>query len=281
MTLSTTPYERRYREALLNLMFYSRRTHIHLDWHKVGQWLDLPEVCVRIVWLKDNAIGFMGVSMPVNQAAWIRLLALHHYRDPALILRLLWDEIQPQLNVIDLHHVGILAINQWLDELMPLPGFIHGEDVVTLFRAGGELPALTPNHVRLRDAYLEDLPNIVALDHTAFVPPWQMSTEELRQALRIAASATIATLDNRVVGYQISTRHHTSGHLARLAVAPDVQGQRIGAALLDDLIRRFSRRGVRTITVNTQRTNIHSQRLYERYGFHRNGYDLPVWLGSV
>jgi ribosomal-protein-alanine N-acetyltransferase len=281
MTLVTTPYERRHRETLLNLMFYSRRTHIHLDWHKVGQWLDLPDVYIRIVWLKDNAIGFMGVSMPVNQAAWIRVMALHHYREPRLILRLLWDEIQPQLTMSHAHQVGVLAINQWLEDLMPLPGFTHQDDVVTLFRAGGDVPPLTQQHVRLHDAYLEDLPNLVALDHAAFLPPWQMSTEELRQALRIAASATLATLDNRVVGYQISTRHHTNGHLARLAVAPDMQGQRIGSALLDDLIRRFSRRGVRTITVNTQRTNRQSQRLYERYGFHRNGYDLPVWLSHV
>lgn len=281
MTLFTTPYERRHREALLNLMFYSRRTHIHLDWHKVGQWLDLPDVCIRIAWQGDNAIGFMGVSMPVHQSAWIRLLALHHYREPRLIVRLLWDEIQPQLNTLPVRQVGVLSMNQWLEDLMPLPGFTYQEDVVTLFRAGGELPLLAQQHVQLRDAYLEDLQPIVALDHAAFLPPWQMSSEELRQALRIAASATLAIVEDRVVGYQISTRHHTSGHLARLAVAPALQGQRIGAALLDDLIRRFSRRGVRTITVNTQRTNTQSQRLYARYGFHRNGYDLPVWISHL
>lgn len=281
MTLITLPYERRHREALLNLMFYSRRTHIHLDWHKAGHWLDLPGVRTRVLWLKENAIGFMGVSMPVSQSAWIRLLALHHYREAGSMLRLLWEDMQPELMTAGIQRVGLLAINHWLEEFMPLPGFAYQEDVVTLFRAGGTLPLLPQNHIQLREAYLEDLEDIIELDHAAFNPPWQMATEEIRQALRIAASATLAILDHRVVGYQISTRHQTSGHLARLAVTPDLQGQRIGAVLLDDLIRRFAKRGVRTMTVNTQRNNLRSQRLYERYGFRRNGYDLPVWIGRL
>jgi ribosomal protein S18 acetylase RimI-like enzyme len=62
-----------------------------------------------------------------------------------------------------------------------------------------------------------------------------------------------------------------------LAVLPDMQGKRIGAVLLDNLISKFNRRGVRSLTVNTQQSNIRSQRLYARYGFHRNGFDLPIW----
>jgi ribosomal protein S18 acetylase RimI-like enzyme len=104
-----------------------------------------------------------------------------------------------------------------------------------------------------------------------------MMEMDLRFARKIAAVHTVAVLDNEIVGYQLSTQYRQSGHLARLAVSPDMQGFGIGAALLDDMIRRFLRRRVRTVTVNTQESNVRSQRLYEQYGFRRNGYDLPVY----
>jgi ribosomal-protein-alanine N-acetyltransferase len=143
------------------------------------------------------------------------------------------------------------------------------------------LPAAPASPPLLRDAVLEDVPALRALDHAAFTPPWQMHTDELRQAVRYAASVTLALQEERLVGYQISTRHHTSAHLARLAVAPAQQGQGIGAALLHDLLTRFGRRGVRTMTVNTQQHNVQSLRLYARYEFQRNGFDLPVWQRAL
>jgi RimJ/RimL family protein N-acetyltransferase len=38
---------------------------------------------------------------------------------------------------------------------------------------------------------------------------------------------------------------------------------------------------VRSLTVNTQASNHRSQRLYLRYGFERNGYDLGVWQAHL
>jgi ribosomal protein S18 acetylase RimI-like enzyme len=84
-----------------------------------------------------------------------------------------------------------------------------------------------------------------------------------------------------MVGYQLSTTFRSTGHLARLAVLPSMQGQGVGSALLDDMIRRFGRHDILTVTVNTQSGNYRSQRLYHHYGFRRNGYDLPVWQADL
>jgi ribosomal protein S18 acetylase RimI-like enzyme len=62
-----------------------------------------------------------------------------------------------------------------------------------------------------------------------------------------------------------------------LAVTPEAQGKGIGSALVADALRRFFRRGIYTMTVNTQANNHRSQRLYHLFGFERNGNDLPVW----
>ena len=155
------------------------------------------------------------------------------------------------------------------------------EDIVTLRREGRFIPQprFTPRNIHI--AEFTDLVEMTKVDQTAFNAPWQLNYEDLRQAMRISAHCTVVIENNAIIAYQLSTQYRKSGHLARLAVLPDYQGQGIGKLLLDDLIRRFMKRGVISLTVNTQASNYHSQRLYERYGFKRNGYDLPVWLSSL
>ena len=104
-----------------------------------------------------------------------------------------------------------------------------------------------------------------------------MSLQDLRQAYRIASSCTVAVKDERILGFQVSTFFFDGAHLARLAVHPSTQGQGIGGALLGDLLERYTRRGIQMMTVNTQESNHQSRRLYERFGFEPNGYDLPYW----
>lgn len=67
----------------------------------------------------------------------------------------------------------------------------------------------------------------------------------------------------------------------RLAVLPQVQGQRVGAALLHDLITRFARRSIHLMSVNTQSSNSRSRALYTRFGFRPNGYDLPYFRADL
>lgn len=272
------PYERKYRDDVLTLLFYARRVHTHLDWYKASHWLDYGERTVCLAYENGALLGVIGISKPLNDTAWIRIAAVARGQEPAQVLERIWQPLQTDLRAAGIKSVSVLVINSWLTQYLPELNFTYLEDVVTLYRSGLDLPAPPQTHVTLRNGYIEDLDAITAVDHAAFDPPWQMSFMDLRHAQRQAASCTLAMLGDQIIGYQISTRHHTAGHLARLAVVPQMQGQRVGAALLDKLITDFNRRNVRSITVNTQLSNVRSQRLYERYFFARNGFDLPVWI---
>ena len=276
-----SPYERRYRDAILNLIFYSRRQHSHLDWYKPGNWLDTPASLLRLQFEGPDLLGFMGVSMPLNRASWLRLLAVADHQDALEVLMPLWADVESALREAGADQIAALLMNRWLETYLPDMGFHHAEEVITLHRGLNQLPdkpgADMPD-VTVRLAYQEDLAEILRIDHAAFATPWQMNPDEQRQALRQSACATLASYEGELIGYQISTRHYGSGHLARLAVLPEYQGRGVGARLLEDLIERFNRRAVRTITVNTQQSNTASQRLYHRYGFRRNGFDIPVWV---
>jgi ribosomal-protein-alanine N-acetyltransferase len=271
------PYERSMLNPVLDLLFYSRRTHIHLDWHRVRNWLDIPENIVHTSWQGTHLVGVVGASAPLGGTSWVRLAAVDNAYETLPNLQILWQAAQADLLAQRVRLAGWLVANRWVANYLPLLGLQYQDTVVTLGRAGDDLPPAPPAY-EIHNAYLEQLPDLVTVDHQAFAPPWQLSRDEIRQAQRQAASCTVAVLNDAIIGYQITTRHQASAHLARLAVLPQYQGRGVGARLLYDLLLSLFRRHVRTITVNTQQTNEHSQRLYARFGFRRNGYDLPVWF---
>jgi ribosomal protein S18 acetylase RimI-like enzyme len=47
--------------------------------------------------------------------------------------------------------------------------------------------------------------------------------------------------------------------------------------LLMAMIQHFLKRDMRSVTVNTQKTNTQSLNLYQRYGFQFTGLNMDVW----
>lgn len=275
-----TPYERPHYEAVMDLLFSSQRTHTHLDWITAGRWLDTPNIVTVLAWQTGRLAGIMGANAPHAGMAWVRLLAIENESEPARVLSLLWQALWATFGDNPPEQLSMLAINRWVTPYLGALGMRYTEDVVSMSRVGGSLPTLPASSTTIENAYLDALADMVAVDHRAFPPMWRMSRDEIRQAQRQSASTSIAVHAGRVVGYQISTRHDKAAHLARIAVSPEMQGQGVGAHLLAHLITGMARRGVQTISVNTQQSNLRSQRLYTRFGFRRTGYDLPVWMAT-
>lgn len=275
------PYDRSQSEAVQDLLFYARRQHNHLDWYRPMNFLDLPDTLALTLWENSHLLGLIACTAPMHGTQWVRLLAVDNAADTTTVVETLMRAALEEAPRSGVHALYCIVINRWLGGHLPALGFEYVEDVVTLSRIGDVLPTLAPSPYHIQTAYIEHLPDLIAVDHAAFRPPWQMSRDEIRHAQRQAASCTVATFEGQVVGYQISTRHQNSSHLARLAVVPAHQGHGVGALLLHHVISGMLRRSVRAMTVNTQQTNHHSQQLYLRFGFRHNGYDLPVWRRPI
>jgi ribosomal protein S18 acetylase RimI-like enzyme len=275
-TVSVIPYERRYRNEVRDLIYGSYRSHSHLDWHDTDYWLDRMEAPIRLAHIEGRLVGVMAMSEPLSAMSWLRLAAIADDMQPAPVLMALWADLQPELEALGVVQVDILILRDWIVRHLPEMGFHYEEDIVTLRRVVQPLVDV-PLDVEVRISQPQDLTQIAEIDMLAFTPPWQLSLFELRQADRVAAISTVAVQGAQVVGYQLTTLHLESAHLARLAVHPEAQSHGVGAALMHDLLTRVTRRGIRAMTVNTQLSNERSQHLYQRFGFERNGYDLPVW----
>lgn len=279
--LTITRYERANYRDVLDLIYSQFHVHTHFDWYTTERWLDYQSVPVLLAWHEGKLQGVLGAADPLGDTSWLRLIAVRDSAAIEQVLRALWEIMRVTLKPLGVKTLWMLTASDWVTEYAPLFGAEPLERIVTLRRDEHSLPPLRNTAVRIRPAEWQDLAEMTRIDHAAFIPPWQLSLSDLRQAMRLAASCTVALLEERIVGYQLSTRHRESGHLARLAVEPDLQGGGVGGALLHRLLLYFHERSVHIVTVNTQETNTRSQRLYNYYGFFRNGYDLPVWSSTL
>jgi ribosomal-protein-alanine N-acetyltransferase len=89
----------------------------------------------------------------------------------------------------------------------------------------------------------------------------------------------VAMADGVVVGYGGLCAYPDEAFVQTLAVAPEAQGQGLGAVLLQALLDEAARRRKTTVTLEVRADNAPAQRLYQRFGFRqagvRRGYYQP------
>ncbi len=277
-TFKIIPYARRYRRALLDLANDGRcKLHLHLDWHVLEDWITHPNVPIFLAWQERDLLGVIAGSIPQANTAWLRMVALKDEIQPPTVLMPLWENLRRYYREAAVNEIGVLLTTPWISEHLGILGFAFQEHIVTLNRDRFEPPPAPRIEINIRHSDFREADKALVIDNAAFGPMWQMNAQAIRQAVRDSSSFTFAELDQRPVGYQITSQIGRTAHLSRLAVLPGLQGKGIGGALLSEMIGDFLRRGVMLFSVNTQETNLQSRRLYEHYGFEQGSPNMPYW----
>ena len=264
-------------QQIANLLYYEPYIHRHLDWRTPLDWLGGPDFWVA----EYGRLVTASLACPIDPAkiAWIRLFACSSELTLSDSWASLWGTARDTLLAQDGILAAAITSQDWFVPLLRSSGFSVAQHIVILEFTDKPLKALkTSPDLHIRQMTASDLPHVAEVDAEAFVPLWQNSLEALQRALSQAGWATIAESSNGIVGYQISTHNPFGGHLARLAVRPDSQGQGIGRALVHDLLEESSRRGLRKFTVNTQDDNSASLALYKSIGFKPTSEKYPVYV---
>lgn len=281
-TLTVLPYERRFRSQVIDLVSSTYRRHNQFDWYSFDEWLDSGVGITQLAWRNGHLAGVMSASQPLNATAWIRAICLSETAKEAEVIATLWQSMRLILRDKGVVSCWLAALEPWVEAHTAQMGMTRSEMLISMRRESGlALPPAPEVNITLEVGSLDSIAALTAIDHAAFVPPFQLSHPDIRRAYRISTTCTVAKVGDETVGFQISSRHGKVGHLARLAVLPAYQGRGIGAALVREMIAAFLRRQVEVMTVNTQLSNTRSQVLYHAYGFERNRYDTPMFSVSL
>jgi ribosomal-protein-alanine N-acetyltransferase len=264
-------------QQLANLIHFEAYVHRHLDYRPALDWVGSHPFPV----LEKRGEIYAALACPPDppQIAWVRLFAANNRLAIERAWEYLWDTAKVQLYQ---EHKSIqaaaLPMYSWFEKLLSHNGFQQTHQIVMLrCEIDRQTREKLASSTIIRPMTLDDLALVEDIDTRSFTLLWQNSKAYLEIAFRQAAVAAIAEYDGEPVGYQISTATPVGGHLARLAVYPKMQGKGIGRALLQDLLSQFARRGARALTVNTQKDNLASLKLYKAAGFQLTGEEYPVY----
>jgi ribosomal-protein-alanine N-acetyltransferase len=263
------------RDALLALTRREQRVHVHLDWRPVEAWLG--ESPFELAERGQRLLGALACPPGPPDTAWIRLLAFADHADVKALWKLLWPPALEQLRAMRVSVIAALSLDDWIDPLLLSASFERTHSVVVLTRRGNLPVERRESAAIIRRAQLADQSAIIAADLAAFASPWQLTADMLELAIGAADYLTVAEVEGRIVGYQLTTANTDGGHLGRLAVLPEWQGRGLGAALVADLAVHYRERGAQRLTVNTQDTNAASLSVYRRLGFELSGEAFPVY----
>lgn len=270
------------RARMQDLLFTSSRVATHLHWSDNPDRLREDPAWTRALWREGRMVGLLACTPPLSGVSWLRLCALADGVNARASLATLWRLLREDLLGQGVHLVCVIGGGpQWLQDGLQALGFAHREEIVSLCCLLDDGAPDIPVNPHVRLAREGDCENLLALDAAAFPPHWHMPAQDMRRALRRAACFTVVAEEDAILAYQFTSRGESDAHVARLGVAPARQGQGLGTALLADLMRRLQGRGLVTLSLNTQELNSRSLRLYQRFGFRRNGMDYSVWSQRI
>jgi ribosomal protein S18 acetylase RimI-like enzyme len=179
--------------------------------------------------------------------------------------------------------VVALTGHSWLTSALLQSGFREADQIRFYLRTRQDLPGV-PLPAQLRPVQEEDLAPLAQIDAETFDPIWHMGRTDLLQ-MCFTSRIQVAEFNERLVGYTATSLYGNGtlpsqgeAQIVRLAVHPSAQGHGIGRQLLADAIEHAHEQSVYRIQLNTQESNLRSQRMYESFGFRKQGGNVPVLI---
>jgi ribosomal protein S18 acetylase RimI-like enzyme len=260
-------------------VFYKSRINIHhhLDWRSSLEWIGFQPYYLLL--RRNEILAAMAAPVDPEGIAWIRVYGASIELPPEKLFPILLERCLKDLSTEPRPVLAALGLQDWFRQTLEQNNFHLRQQIVVLGWDFKPRPARpVPETLVIRPMIAADLPSVATVDRLAFRPLWQNSLDALILAFHKASIASVALLDDQIVGYQISTSTPINTHLARLAVNPTFQRKNIGYELVRDMLESSLKMNCWQVTVNTQGDNISSLALYDSIGFTLTGESFPVFI---
>ena len=138
--------------------------------------------------------------------------------------------------------------------------------------------------VYVRTMRTEDVPQVALLEKQIFSRPWSVDSFEKAltypEQILLVAEET-AGKKKAIHGYSILFAAADQADVSNIAVDPAFRGQKIGDALMREMLNRAKEKGVREVFLEVRESNAPAIGLYQQYGFSQIGvrkayYEAPT-----
>lgn len=252
----------------------AKLVHRHLDWTPLLDWVDSPPFLKY--YLNQQLVGILAIPPDPPGVAWIKCFASNQIYDSSSLFSTLLVEAKNNLPA-SINHIFALGLNNWFVQILQKNNFEKYQDIIVLRVEHKPLGKLIKGRAKVRPMELLDIDEVARIDQAAFEPIWAISASGLKSAYLQAEHTSVAEVNGKIVGYELSTSNQFSAHLARVAVLPEFQRGNIGVHLVSEMLTYFLDQGIKEITVNTQDTNHVSLNLYNKLGFTPTGERFPIY----
>jgi len=269
-----------------------RETHPH-DWPVIDALIKRARFTSPSFWrweahlssegffVVETGGGVEGALLAVpdeSPVAWVRLAAVSDNLEVGPWLDVSLPPVLGHLRNLGVRKLAWMDYSGWARPYLERRGFRPLTEVITLIKTDCAMPTVGAPPITLRPASKGDFAALAVIDHQAFTPPWWRSEASMQRRATRASRFILAERGHEVIGYVETELHPPMGHLNRIAVHPDHQGEGIGGLLLKRALLSLWRRGADRVSLNTQRSNKRSRHLYTRFGFEATGDSVTVWI---
>lgn len=125
--------------------------------------------------------------------------------------------------------------------------------------------------ISFREMTPEDADAVERVEKASFSVPW--SRKDFWEHAANERTYYLLALDNEdVVGYAGTWILEDEAQITNVAVSPEYRGRKIGAGLMEHLIKEAKRRGATRMTLEVRPSNTTALALYKKFGFKDCGH---------
>ena len=123
----------------------------------------------------------------------------------------------------------------------------------------------------IRSASIKHLDEIVSIEDMMFTNPWSRKQIMHDINLKLASENLVYIKDRKVIAYMLGIKVADEFHLNNIAVHKKFQRKHIAKKLLFYLVNRLQIQDVKKIFLEVSARNKPARRLYESFGFEKEG----------
>ncbi|WP_410771755.1 ribosomal protein S18-alanine N-acetyltransferase [Fontibacillus sp. BL9] len=121
--------------------------------------------------------------------------------------------------------------------------------------------------VQFRPMKLEDIPDVMVIEHESFTLPWSEEAFRNELTLNHFARYIIMDVDGKPAGYAGMWTIVDEAHITNIAVRTAYRGQHLGERLLRQMMDWAGELGLERMTLEVRASNQVAKSLYAKLGF--------------